>query len=343
MRVFKAQSSQDFAAWRQYVHGHEASDHYHRLDWKGVIERGFGWPTFFLMAEQDGRVQGVLPLVWQKSRLFGSFLTSLPFLNGGGTLAGCKEADDALLEEAARLARDLRVSHVEFRFRRNPQLALPTKTTKVAVIRSIEPDADRMLRELPHKVRSDVRKALKSGLTAEFAGTEALDDFYRLFAINMRALGTPVYSKAFFREILKAFPDETYISLVRHTGKPIAASFLMGHRGVIEAGWSSSLYQYASLKPNMFLYWKIFCFAGEKGYRTFDFGRSSVGSGTHRFKMQWGSQEVQLYWVYWLPDGAELPELNPQNTRYRAAIWAWQRLPLSFTNWLGPKIVRCLP
>jgi hypothetical protein len=40
---------------------------------------------------------------------------------------------------------------------------------------------------------------------------------------------------------------------------------------------------------------------------------------------------------------AEPPRLNPDNPKYRAAISAWQRLPLGLANRLGPMIVRNLP
>jgi serine/alanine adding enzyme len=93
----------------------------------------------------------------------------------------------------------------------------------------------------------------------------------------------------------------------------------------------------------MFLYWKILCFAGERGYREFDFGRSTIGSGTHRFKKQWGSQELPLFWAYWVPNGAELPEVNKENRRYEFAIKCWQKLPVSLTKLVGPPIVKCLP
>jgi predicted N-acyltransferase len=159
----------------------------------------------------------------------------------------------------------------------------------------------------------------------------------------MRDLGTPAYRRNFFAEILEAFPKDSHICVVRHKGKPLAVSFLSGYRDTIEALWSSSLYEFASMKPNMFLYWKILSFAGERGFRLFDFGRSSIGSGTHRFKKQWGSQEVPLYWVYWVPEGADLPELNIDNPRYRVAIWLWQRLPMSVTKVIGPPIVKRLP
>lgn len=93
----------------------------------------------------------------------------------------------------------------------------------------------------------------------------------------------------------------------------------------------------------MFLYWKLLCFAAERGYRQFDFGRSSIDSGTHRFKKQWGSQEVLLYWAYWAPAGAPVPETNKENPRYRSAIWLWQKLPVGLTKLIGPSIVKCLP
>jgi FemAB-related protein (PEP-CTERM system-associated) len=343
MRVFEANAAEDGRRWDAFVDGSVTAQHYHRWGWKHVIERAFAWPTHFLVAEKHSEIRGLLPLVWQKSLLFGSFLTSLPFLNGGGILASDSEAVSALLTRAIELAKEAGAKHIEFRFRHHPALALPVKTNKVSVTHAISGDTSSMLKDLPHKVRSDVRKAMKAPFSAEWLGEDGLEDFYRIFAINMRELGTPAYGKVFFREILRAFPQQTAICLVRLAGKPVAASFLMGYRETLEAGWSSSLYDYLALKPNMFLYWSIFGLAGRRGYRVFDFGRSSVGSGAHRFKMQWGSQEVPLYWAYWVPEGGALPELNPQNPRYRVAVEAWKRLPLSFTNWLGPKIARLLP
>ncbi|MGA2631635.1 MAG: FemAB family XrtA/PEP-CTERM system-associated protein [Terriglobia bacterium] len=343
MRILEARTTDDARRWQAFTEGLSAGEHYHRWGWKQVIENAFEWPTYFLMAEEAGEVCGVLPLVWQKSRLFGNFMTSLPFLNGGGIAASSREAEEALLARSIELAKSLGAKHIELRFRHKPNLALPVKTNKVAVTRPLAPDSEATFQGLPHKVRTDVRKAMKSGFAAEWLGQEALDDFYRIFAINMRELGTPAYGKNFFREILSAFPQNSAICLIRLHGKPVAASFLMGHRETIEAGWSASRYEYLALKPNVFLYWSIFCLAGEKGYRTFDFGRSSVDSGTYRFKMQWGSQETQLYWAYWLPEGAELPELNPQNPRYRLAIKVWSQLPVALTKALGPPISRCLP
>jgi len=344
VRVFVADDGGEHSkAWQEFVESHVQASNYHRWGWKTVIENSFHWPGYYLVAEEEGKIKGVLPLVWQKSWMFGSFLTSLPFVNAGGVLAESKAAETALIHEAIALAQKLKVDYLELRHRQDHQLGLPTKTNKVAIVLAAEPDEDKMLKSLRHEVRTKIRKATKCGLTAEFAGEAVLDDFYSVFAANMRDLGTPVYGQNFFREILRAFPDDTHIIVVRHEGKPAAVSLMTAYRDTLETLWGSSLREYLSLAPNMFMYWKMLRFAAERGFRIFDFGRSTVGSGPHRFKLQWSSQEVPLHWNYWLPEGNSLPELNPQNPRYRLAIWLWQRLPLPITKWVGPGIVRCLP
>lgn len=343
MNIRQASDAKDAAVWEEFVEQNADCGNYHRWGWKQIIENSFRWPTFYLMAEDSGRVCGVLPLVWQKSTLFGSFITSLPFLNSGGVVAENRNIKQMLVAEAIDIAKQKGVDYLELRQRANPELDLPTKTHKVAMVLPLKPDSEAMWAALPHKVRTDLRKSMKSGLEAEFGGENLLDIFYDIFARNMRELGTPVYARKLFAEILKTFPQHTHICAIRHNGNPIATSFLSEYRGAMEAIWSSSLYEFSSLKPNMFLYWSILGYAGKKGFHCFDFGRSSVGSGTHRFKKQWGAEEVPLHWVYWVPEGKALPEVNNENPRYQLAIRVWQKLPLGLTKLIGPSIVKCLP
>ena len=343
MKISLCANPADEQRWRQYVESHVAATNYHRWHWKQVIESSFGWLTYYWIAEEKGEVHGVLPVVWQKSRLFGSFMTSLPFLNAGGILASNPVAEQALLDAAVEQAKHKGVRYLELRHREEHNLNLHTKKSKVTLVLPVGPDQDKMWKDLGTKMRTKVRKSLSFGMVAKFGGIELLDDFYAVFSQNMRDLGTPVYDRKFFQAILGAFPGDTHICVVRHNEVPVAVSFLSGYRDRIEAIWSSSVQKYLSLKPNLTLYWNLLCFAGARGYRLFDFGRSSIDSGTHEFKLQWGAQTVQLYWDYWLRDGTELPELNPNNPKYKAAIWLWQKIPVPLTRILGPRIVRCLP
>jgi FemAB-related protein (PEP-CTERM system-associated) len=344
MNIVYAKSDAEGARWEEFVRNSPKATYYHRWIWKQVIERSFDWPSFYLMAVENDLVVGLLPLVWQKSRFFGSFLTSLPFLNAGGILSDSKEAERALLEEAVAIARQVGAVSIEFRHRDRHELGLPIKSNKVTMVLPIHGDSQLTWKALDTKMRTKVRKAQSFGMQAEFGGLDFLDDFYPVFADNMRELGTPVYARGFFREILQGFPGDTYVCRIRHEKKTVAVSFLCGFRERIEAVWSSSLHSQLHLKPNMFLYWSLLDYFGPKGYRLFDFGRSSVGSGTYAFKQQWGASPVPLYWDTWLASGGtELPERNPENPKYKLAIRVWQRLPLPVTKLIGPRIVRFLP
>jgi FemAB-related protein (PEP-CTERM system-associated) len=267
----------------------------------------------------------------------------VPFFSQAGLVAATDEARDALLTEATCIARELKVDYLEMRHRVRPLPGMHSKDNKVMLVCGVHADPEQNMQQLVTKMRTNVRRTLKSGLAAEFGGKELLDDFYRVFSLRMRELGTPVYSRKFFETICENFPTETFVCRILHRGTTISGAFLTGYRDLVEVNWSASDPGALALRPNMFLFWNLLCFAGQKGYSTFDFGRSSVGSGTYNFKLQWGARPVQLHWNYWTPSGEKALELNPENSRYRAAIWLWKRMPLTLTQCFGPSIARSLP
>lgn len=333
----------DGERWDSFVQTCADGSCYHLWGWKNVVEKSFGHRTYYLMAEGPEGIMAILPLVHLKSRLFGSFFVSLPFFNYGG-LCGDATAGLSLLEEAARLARGAGASHMEMRHDRALDLGLPVKTAKVSMRLSLPNTAVALWDGLPSKLKSQIRRPQKEGFTTGRGREENLDAFYEVFAANMRDLGTPVYARSFFRAILEAFPQQTWIRTVRATdGTPLAAGFFVSFRGILEIPWASSLRRWSRHSPNMLLYWGALEEACTGGYQTFDFGRSTPGEGTFRFKEQWGARPHPLYWHYWLKDGGLLPELNPHNPRYRMAINSWRRLPLAITKIIGPSIVRNLP
>ena len=93
------------ARWDAFVLAHPQATFFHRSGWMRVIQRVFGHPCYFLFAERDGQIEGVLPLAEVKSRLFGHAVTSLPFAVYGGVAALNDEAAAALEAEAEQIAR----------------------------------------------------------------------------------------------------------------------------------------------------------------------------------------------------------------------------------------------
>ena len=332
----------DRAAWDAFVLSRPEAVGYHEWAWRGIFERAFGHECIYLMARSGptAPVVGVLPLVLIKSFLFGKTLTSLPFVNFGGVLAESDDVARQLVDEGARLAGGHGASHLELRHIERRFADWPCKQHKVTMRLPLETG---MWERIDRKARNQVRKAEKSGLAAVRGGEELLTEFYTVFARNMRDLGTPVYDRRLFAEVLHTFPDRAHLIVVRLGAVPVAAGFTFRTRGMIEIPWASSIRDFNNLCPNHLLYWRAIETAVVEGCEVFDFGRSTPGEGTFKFKEQWNAQPVPLHWEYWLRGGGALPDQSPKNPKFHAAIEAWKRCPLWLANGLGPRIVRSIP
>jgi FemAB-related protein (PEP-CTERM system-associated) len=293
--------------------------------------------------DEHGQVLGVLPLVLVASRLFGRTLVSMPFVNYGGVLAEHVDAQRALLEDAASRAISLGATHIELRHERLLDLDWTVKQHKVSMRLDLPQEPDTLWKRFPSKLRSQIRRAMKEHLTVRIEGIEILDDFYRVFSRNMRDLGTPVYGRRFFAAILEEFPKDARVCAVYLGQQPVAAGFLYAFRDTLEIPWASSDRRYSRLSANMLLYSAALDYACRQGFSTFDFGRSSPGGGTYRFKEQWGARPVPLHWYHWSRDGRPVLDVSPGNPHYAAAVSMWKKLPLSLTRLIGPSIVKNIP
>jgi FemAB-related protein (PEP-CTERM system-associated) len=232
---------------------------------------------------------------------------------------------------------------VELRHTARQLPELSAREHKVSMLLPLQADTTAQWGALDRKVRNQVRKAEGSGLTARLGGADLLPAFYDVFTRNMRDLGTPVYSIAFFREVLNAFPEQARVCVVEAGPVTVAAAITLTHRATLEVPWASSLREYLAQCPNNLLYWQIMQHAIRTGSQTLDFGRSTPNEGTYRFKQQWGAQPHPLYWEYALVGRAAPPDLSPKNPRFESAIAVWKRLPIAVTNRIGPHIVRSIP
>jgi FemAB-related protein (PEP-CTERM system-associated) len=334
----------DGSDWDAFISSHPASTNYHLFRWKMVVERSFCHKSYYLaVRNQTMDLVGVLPVIFMQSRLFGRFLVSMPFFNYGGLLYNDPAAIPLLLAEAERIMHEIGATHLELRHLGWKLEGLPAKNHKVTMVLDLFPDIDSQWKAFNPKLRNQVRKAEKSGLQVLAGGIELLDGFYEVFCRNMRDLGTPVYGKVFFKNVLTEFPNTTRIFSVMHGPKVIASGFASWFKGSFEIPWASSIREYNKLCPNNILYWKAISFAIEHHFTQFDFGRSTPNEGTYKFKEQWGAKPIMLHWQYMLNAKETLPELNTKNPKYQQAIALWRRMPLGLTKLLGPFIVRNIP
>jgi serine/alanine adding enzyme len=271
-------------AWDAYVFRCSESSHCHLSGWRRVIERVYGHRSCYLWAYVDGEIAGVLPLISLRSFLVRRSLVSVPFLDDGGICADNGRVRDRLYQEAIQLFESQKADFLDLRHRYANGLEMQLNGDKVMMILELTTSPDELWNRFDAKLRNQIRKAEKLGLTASWSGKEGLASFYEVFAANMRNLGSPVHSRKFFAAIFDEFSDSAKFMLVRKDERVIGGAVCLFFKGNLIVPWASSLREYFSLCPNNLLYWEMLRWGCENGYQRFDFGRSSPDSGTYRFK-----------------------------------------------------------
>lgn len=342
MQIIRCDRSYD-RAWNAFVHRNDRASFYHRAEWRDINERAFGHETAYLAAVSEGTIVGVLPLVRLKSLLFGTVACSMPFVNYGGPCGDNDAIEALLLEEARHVTEQWQADYAEIRTARRLPDDFPCSEHKVSMSIALDPDPEVVLGRLKREQRAEIRRAAKHGFVVRF-GPELIDDFYAVLSESWHELGTPIYRLDQLKAVLEAFPEATRLCVVyAPDGTPAAAAFDGLHNGVVEGMWLGMRSAYRRQLVGYVLYWELIRHACESGFRSFHLGRSSKDSGGEQFKKKWNAEARQLYWHYILRTRTEIPSLNPTNPKYRYAIQAWRKLPLSVTQVLGPMIARSIP
>ena len=315
---------------------------FHLSGWKTVIEEVYKQTCHYIYADRNGVIVGVLPLVHIKSMIFGDRLISTAFTIGGGVAAIDPDAHAALDNEAVRLMETLGVNCLEMRRPANPHEGdgWHTKLNIYANFsRPIAPEEDICLKQIPRKQRAVVRKAIDADLLMDELDTEP-SRFFPLYAYSMRNMGTPVAGQRFFAALLEEFAGRCDCLTVTHHGKAIASVLNFYFRDAVMPYYTGCILKARDLGANDFMYWRLMRQAHERGFNTFDFGRSKIDTGPYNFKKNWGFEPHPIRHEYRVKNGGEPPEINPLNPKYRLFIETWKHLPLGIANLLGPHVAR---
>ncbi len=330
--------------WDAYVSRHPRASVYHLHAFRSVVEKTYGHKCYYFSAHDGMQLVGVLPFFHINSLFLGNALVSLPFCDYGGILADTEEVSCALFNKAAEFIHNKGCAYGELRQTyRIPvpesvlrQFSTAAYTEKVRMTLYLPASEEALFSSFPAKLRSQIRKPQKEGCTVRIGGRELLDDFYSVFAYNMRDLGSPVHSKKMILTMLDSFGVNARIFVVYHTTIPVACSFAIGFKDTLVNPWASFNRTYGKIAPNMLLYWEMLRYAITGGYRCFDFGRSTVDEGTYKFKTQWGAQPQQLYWyrINMTNDSAD----DASDGKKKLFVKIWRLLPLPVTKVVGPVI-----
>ncbi|CCK82201.1 GNAT family N-acetyltransferase [Desulfobacula toluolica] len=332
--------------WDRYVIGHKKSGYCHLFDWSRVISEIYHHKPIYLAAVKESpgnseEICGILPLFRFKTLTGRLRLVSIPFFDTAGILAQDRKTQSFLFRQSKAFCMKKRISGMDLRQDMPLNIAnmkingaVPNVySAKVGLNITISGSQQVMMDIFKSKLRSQIRKGRKNGLTWKIGKKELLPHFYHVFSRNMRDLGSPVHSKKFFNAVFTHFYHHSFICVVFYRSTPVAASFMFRFKKKISNPWASSVREFRHLNSNMFLYWQMIRFACNLCMETFDMGRSSRGVSTYLFKKQWNPEENQLFWYHW-----DRPEKCMGTLRETLAIKPWEKLPLGMANLLGPLV-----
>ena len=340
-------TQQDELVWDAYVKQHAHASPYHCFAWMRACEQAYQQPVAGLIAEAANSqgIVGVFPLVSFAVPVKGKQLVSLPYCDLGYPLADAQDIETALLQAAQHHCRHHGYRSIDVRRRAfnaesldNPGL----DGQKVSMRLPLPNGSEALMAGFKSKLRSQIRKAEKNGLTlTQGRCGQCVDAFYQVYATNMRDLGSPAHAKGWFEAVMHHYGQRALIGIVWQEQTPIGGGLILTCGSHACIPWASTLRDYNHLAPNMLLYWSLLSYCADNGIHEFDFGRSSYGEGTFNFKKQWGALPFPLQWQTWLANGqrVEDPPALASSGGLREKIEAlWSRLPVSVTTAIGSRV-----
>lgn len=332
----------DQERWEKFIGSQANASPYHKLAWGDAIQQAYGHSTLNLLAEANGNIEAVLPLVKLRVPFGKGLLCSLPYCDVGGVISTNTEAARGLVEKAREMANSLKLP-LEIRSRDPEGTAIESTTdsdAKVSMLLAMPDNSEMLANSFKSKLRSQIRKSEKNGLTFR-AGNDpdTIAAFYHVFVQRMHELGSPTHSKRWFECICHLFGSEATIGIVEYEKEPIGAGITLRSNRSVAIPWAATVSRYNRLSPNMLLYWNLLRLSCDEGAEVFDFGRSTFGEGTFKFKAQWGAQPYKLDWHQYTESGpANINQSASPGSLRKLAESTWRKLPLSVTTQIGPRI-----
>lgn len=330
-------------AWDDFISASSHGSFFHTIIWKTVIEKAFGYKSYYFFLEHQGVIKGILPLFLVKKPLQGQVLVSVPFGVYGGICADSSEASLELKKTGERLSHELGVDFLELRHRDTQDIDFLCKDLYVTFTREIYEGEEKNMMAIPRKQRRMIRQGMNHQLESKIGGKEFLKEFYHIYSTSLRNLGTPAFPYRYFEVLLGELGEQCKILSVWYQDQMAAGVMTFCYKDHLLPYYGGGLPQFLRYAVYDFMYWELMRFGWEHGYKVFDFGRSKQGTGAYDFKRHWGFEPTPLHYQYYLPNGGAIPNLNPTNPKFQPFISLWKKLPLSVANLIGPHVIKYLP
>jgi CelD/BcsL family acetyltransferase involved in cellulose biosynthesis len=259
-------------------------------DWASLMEETYGFPARVALALRDETVLGGLPYsevedFRGRRRIAGAFADVCEPLGESAWPA----IEQALTEDAVPW-------QIRSRAQPGPH-AVESRQVAVHHVVDLPADAEEARRLCERKQRTEVRFALRAGLTARhLPDDEAVETFYGLHTqVRKDKHHLLPQSRTFFHALAQRyFPDRGFVLAAELDGAVVAAELLLVCGDTLYFKFIASAAAALSCKPNDFLLWKAIETAAELGLRRVDLGISEAETLIH-FKRKYAGDGQPVF------------------------------------------------
>ncbi|MFC1686794.1 lipid II:glycine glycyltransferase FemX [Nanoarchaeota archaeon] len=334
-------TEEDYEEYKRFLKENKESLYEHSLEVKELVSKYFKFKPKYLIAKENNKIVGALPLFEAKSLIQGKRLVSIPFFPYGGVIGECKKG---LLETAKELSKDVKFLQIRQRNGLEPELEkdFVRQAPILDFLVNLTESPEEMWASLKRDVRKNIKKAKKNGLKFELGrNKKELDDFYDIYLNTRKKRGVPAWPKGLFEEALKS--HDSLIGLVYQKDKPIAAGFFSFYNKEIVYGFSGADYNKINLCPYHLLVWNMCRYGIKKGYTVLDYGPTTKemnDGGLFDFKSRWCDEHNELPYYFYAANKENVPALQNDFKLYKLYGKIWSRLPKWVINKISPFIIR---
>lgn len=313
---------------------------FHTPQYKRFFDAAFRSKILYLAAEEKNEIRALFPVVWIKHPLFSTKLVSTAFLEYGGP---CGEAAH-VSEIISFLEKEYSTSCKYLEVRQGAEGYEHVLGKKMQRSREYNrfvlelSGVEDIWKSLQREKRRAVRKAQKTGVVVREAASAELSSIYDLYSRNMRAFGSPPFPRSYFASFFEHLVPKQMGKVFGAYVKGQLASFLLGflYQERIHIVISVSHPEYLTYRTNDATHWHFIKYGIDHGFEFFDFGRVRQDSGQFEYKRKWGAALFDLDHFYLLWRTKTIPQVDPENPKYKLYTRLWRRLPISLTRSVGP-------
>lgn len=318
---------------------------FHTVAFRSILLDTFGYQCHYhAVYDQDEKICALIPLVGGRNMGLKMAGISLPFVNYTDICATSEEAFQYALTSTVKLKNSCKLDYIELRLKDQDGAVGPGKqklSNVTFTLPLLESEAE-VLALSTASNRNHIRKAYKNEwFTASF-DPSYLDAFYKVYVRRMKQLGSPAPDIRFFRAFFEHLPDHAFLLTVHSRERQSVVGgmllLLSPANKTVYYPYGANLIQYNHQYLNNFMYWEAVKFGIRQGMKHLDLGRSPVGSGTYKYKSQWGAKAEPLkYLIY---DDRNGSSSQPDKNDLQVFVELWKKMPAWITDRAGKYIIK---